>query len=104
MYNLLVRGAGWSARGRDLQGRDTFGLDRIFEATEQQIGEAYHDAGRLAFDRLLRLPCLFMIEGRDRGEARVGTIIQAWGSGQEVMLDYVYDADVPPLANELLFE
>ncbi|PZU05995.1 MAG: hypothetical protein DI605_20510 [Sphingomonas sp.] len=104
MYNLLVRGAGWSARGRDLQGRDTLGLDRIFEATEERIGEAYHNGDRLAFDRLLTLPCLFMTEGRDRGEARVGTIIRARAGGRDVMLDYVYDADVPPLANELLFE
>jgi hypothetical protein len=104
MYNLLVRGAGWSARGRDQQGRDTFGLDRIFEATEAEISAAYHDDQRLAFDRLLRLPCLFMAEGRDRGEARVGTIVRARVSGRDVMLDYVYDADVPPLANELLFE
>ena len=95
MFNLLVRGAGWNP-----DGRDTMPLERVFEHTEEAVIRQFRgDGEETRYDRLLWLPCVFLAEGTDDEQARVGRIVRARPSGRDMALEYVFDPGVPPLTN-----
>lgn len=99
MFNLIMRMFDWN----DLSG--SMPLGRMFEYTEEHIAQQYQDdAGNPDLDRLTRLPCLFLPEGRGEEECRVGSIARARIANREVRFDYVLDPDVPPLTNGLLWD
>jgi hypothetical protein len=62
--------------------------------------------GQLNLQSLLTLPTLFMEETSGRGDqiARVGTITRARVQGREIVLEYTYDATLPPILNKALKE
>ena len=98
MFNLLVRGSGWSGN------RDTMILSRVFEYTDQEIGGRYSNSQDPNFSALMSLPSIFMEESSQNEQevARVGTIIKAKAVGSEVRLQYIYDPDIPPITNQRL--
>ncbi len=100
MYNLLVRGAGWSG------GRDSMGLDRVFEHTDSEVAARFRAESRVVFRDLIALPALFMEEssGGTDPAAYVGTVSRAAPGGRDVALTYSYDPDIPPLLNSRLKE
>lgn len=98
MFNLLVRGIGWSGA------RDTLPHGRIFEFTETHISDQFSSLENVDLDALIALPCVFLAETHGDGNqvVRVGTITRARFSGRDVALEYVYDPTVPPLTNNQL--
>lgn len=97
MFNLIMRWFDWT----ETQG--SMGLGRMFEYTEQPLAEQFSDNEQPAFDRLVRLPCLFMNEGTGAEVCRVGTVTRTRVVNREVVFDYVLDSDVPPLENSLIY-
>lgn len=95
MFNLIVKGNEWA------DGRDVFPGSRIFEYTEQPLVDRFKVAGVLNFMALKALPTLFVQEsfGEEDQVARVGTIYHAYVSGRDVVLEYVYDPQIPPILN-----
>ena len=81
----------------------SMGLGRMFEYTEQPLAEQFSANGQPAFDRLARLPCLFMNEGTGTEVCRVGTVTRTRVVNREVIFDYVLDPDVPLLENSLIY-
>lgn len=95
MFNLIVKGSGWT------EGRDTFSGSRIFEYTEDLLVDRFTPSGQLDLAALIQLPTIFVQETFGQGDqiARVGMIIRANMSGRDVALEYVYDPSVPPIPN-----
>ena len=96
MFNLLVKGSGWS------ENRDSMSLSRILEYTESHLVAKFCPGGVPDMTALRALPTLFLEESHRDGQqlARVGTIISARTSGRDVVLEYAYDSDVVPILNE----
>lgn len=97
MFNLIMRWFEWGNRNA------TIGLDRLFEYTEDQVADQFRVDGNILLDRLARLPCLFMNEGRGDEEAFVGSVIRPRIANREIHFEYTVDADVPPLQNRVIF-
>jgi hypothetical protein len=93
MFNLLVSGSGWAPN------RDTMLLSRTLNYTRDDLKERFQPGGVPDFTALMRLPTLFMVEGRNSEVAHVGTIARAQIIGRDIQLEYFYDSDVPPLLN-----
>jgi len=92
MYNLLVKGHGWSGR------RDDFPLNRIYIKPHQEA--AFKISGKISFDTLRLMPALFVEETRwdDAAQvARVGDILAVHGNGGMINIEYRYDPAVPPI-------
>jgi hypothetical protein len=93
MFNLLVSASGWAPN------RDTMLLSRTLNYTRDDLKERFQPGGVPDFTALMRLPTLFMEEGRNSEVAHVGTIARAQIIGRDIQLEYFYDSDVPPLLN-----
>lgn len=101
MYNLLVKGNGWS------DSRDEMDYSRIFEYTEGYLENRFKTNDTIDIDNLIKLPCLFMQETWHDGSqqnARVGVIVNAVTSRGAIKIEYALDNSIPPLTNEQLKE
>ncbi len=87
----------------EFDGTATMALGRVFEYTDDHVADQFRENGTPLLDRLTRLPCLFMSEGRGEEICRVGSILRARIANGEVHFDYVIDADTPPMTNSLIF-
>ncbi len=96
MFNLIMRWFDWD------EAQGSMPLSRVFEYTEVPLAAQFSNEGQPAFDRLARLPCLFMNEGVGEEVCRVGTVTRSRVVNREVVFDYVLDPDVPPLENSLI--
>lgn len=97
MFNLIVAGAGWAA-----DGRDDFLAERALEYTDRELIQRFKPNGRLDLMALMALPTLFMSEGVTDQVARVGTITRARLNGRQLLLEYAYDMQLPPILNRTL--
>lgn len=97
MFNLIMRWFEWGNRNA------TIGLDRLFEYTEAEVANQFRVDGNPLLDRMARLPCLFMNEGRGDEPAFVGSIIRPRIANREIHFEYVVDAEVPPLQNRVIY-
>ncbi|TAI61857.1 hypothetical protein CWO89_32895 [Bradyrhizobium sp. Leo170] len=97
MYNLLIRYKTWG------DGRDAFPIDRLFEATDDNVAASFKDGSTLLLDRLISHPCLFMQEGVNDELAYVGTIYRARPVGNDLAIEYTYELDIPPLLNSAIY-
>lgn len=97
MFNLIVSGGGWAE-----DGRDSFPAERALEYTDRQLIERFEPNRQLDLPALMALPTLFVQEGVDDEEARVGTITRARRNGRELLLEYSYDMQLPPVLNRTL--
>lgn len=97
LFNLLVMAGGWTGR------RDEISLGRIY--VDQGGTDLRRADGSIDFDRLMRIPALFMEEtdiGRQQ-VARVGTISSVAVQGPNVSIEYFYEQNVPPIPhNEIV--
>jgi hypothetical protein len=84
-------------------GNSSMGLDRMFEYTDAVLRDQFQQEGTPDFNRLVRLPCLFMNEGSTDEVCHVGHITRARIIGREVHFEYTLDAEVPPLKNALIY-
>lgn len=98
MFNLLVSGIGWA------DSRDTFPASRVLEYTNEEVANNFRTNGVLDLQALMSLPCLFLQEtqGNEDQIARVGKITHASINGREIMLEYYFDQNFPPLTNQAL--
>jgi hypothetical protein len=85
------------------EGSFSMALGRVFEYTDDRIQAQLRDANGPLFDRMVSLPCLFMDEGVDDEVARVGWISRLRIVAREVVVEYTFDPDVPPLQNSLVY-
>lgn len=92
MFNLLVMAGGWSGR------RDDISLGRIY--IDRELENHWKINGLPNFDLMRQLPAVFSPE-RSRDEtdqvARVGEIIGTRLQASNVVVEYRYDPDVPPI-------
>src|SRR5688500_4372555 len=97
MFNLLVSGDGWADNGRD-----TMPLGRILEYTEDDLRERFSLPNGPDLGAMIVLPSLFLAEtGGDAAQlARVGTISRTRNAGRDVVLEYTFDATIPPITNQ----
>lgn len=76
---------------------------RLFEHTEERVVHRFSQDQGLLYDELMRLPCLFMLEGKSDQVARVGYVSRVRESGRHIHFHYSIDETVPPLSNEHIF-
>lgn len=95
MFNFIVKCEAWG------EGHDSFPSSRIFEYTEQPLIDRFKSGDKLELEALKELPTVFVQEiyGDGNQVARVGKILSTYWSGQDVMLEYIYYQDVPPILN-----
>lgn len=93
MFHLLVKFDGWAST------RDTLGKDRVFEHTDDELARQFKPGGKLDNQQISRIPALFLAETGGNGSklARVGYISRARLVGNEVNIEYSFDAEVPPI-------
>jgi hypothetical protein len=98
VFNLLVRSSPWG------QSRDTVDIGRIFEYTADDVAASFKGSDeKPLFDKLIRLPCLFMQEGRQDELAYVGRITNASIVGRQVSIEYTFERDLPSLLNSTIY-
>lgn len=97
MFNLIMRWFEWE------DGEASMPLARMWEYSEAGLVEQFTRNGQPDFDRLSRLPCLFMNEGRGDEISRVGSIVRPRIVGGDVIFECAIDPDVPPLQNRTIF-
>lgn len=101
MFNLLVTAAsGWGTS------RDVIAQGRTLEFTAHHLVERFMRNDVLEVESVIRLPTLFACENSWDGNhmpARVGTLTRIQLSNGEYQLEYVFDPDIPPIPNEILF-
>lgn len=92
MFNLLVMANGWNGR------RDEMSLGRIY--IDQTLGAQWKIGDLPNFDLMRKLPAIFSPEN-SRFEAdqvsRVGEITGTRLQGNNVVVEYRYDPDIPPI-------
>ncbi|WP_277960737.1 hypothetical protein [Pseudomonas sp. RIT-To-2] len=92
MFNLLVMGNGWSGR------RDELSLGRVY--VDAALGAEWKTGDLPNFDLMRQLPAVFSPE-KSRFEpdrvARVGEITSTRLQGGNVVVEYRYDLDIPPI-------
>lgn len=95
MFSLIVKGTAWA------DGQDRFPNSRVFEYTDPALSAQFQPNGALDFAALLQLPTVFVEETSGQGDqvARVGRLVGGHVVGREVLLEYVYDNNIPPLKN-----
>lgn len=99
MFNLIMRSVEWNT------GRENMPVGRIFEYTDDRLIDKFRQNknGPILLDELRLLPCLFMQEGEGDEVAYVGQITVARISGGDIVFEYTFDPDVPPLRNNFIY-
>lgn len=95
MFSLIVKGMAWA------DGQDRFPSSRVFEYTDAELDTRFRPNGVLDIAALSQLPTVFVEETSGRGDqvARVGRLVAGHLVGREFVLEYNYDATIPPLTN-----
>lgn len=92
MFNLLVMGGGWGGR------RDNISLGRVY--VDSALGGQWKIGDLPNFDLMRQLPAVFSPE-KSRYEAdqiaRVGEITGTRVQGGNVVIEYRYDPNIPPI-------
>jgi len=97
MFNLIMRSFDWHT------GRASMPVGRLFEYTDNHIADQFRQGTTLRLELLTGLPCLFMQEGVGGEIAYAGQINRARVIGGEVSFEFSVDAEVPPLANSMIY-
>ena len=97
MYNLLVQYMPWEGA------TGTVSTNRLFEHTDKVLEEQFKKGNSVLFDKLIRYPCLFMQEGTENGLAYVGGITRTRRSDSEILIEYFFDPNIPPVPNKVIF-
>ena len=101
MFNLLVTNStGWSSS------HGTMDSGRTLEYTAEHLKTRFAPDGVLDLRAVIELPTVFANENSWDGNqpsARVGTLTRVQLIGTEYRLEYIFDSDIPPISNTLLF-
>lgn len=101
LFNLLVTGStGWDTS------RDSMSQSRALEFTAQHVAEKFESGGKIDLSAVAKLPTVFACENSWDGNhipARVGTLTNIQLVGRDYRLEYVFDPEIPPIPNEVLF-
>lgn len=97
MFNLIVRSVDWN------DGNETMPIGRLFEYTEERVAAQFTRGQRPVIRRLIKLPCLFMKEGVNEEIARIGYINEARVSNGEILFNYSFNNEIPPLENSVIY-
>ncbi len=101
MFNLLVTGsAGWNSS------RGTMSKGRVLEYTARHLEDRFAPGNVLDLRAVTELPTVFACEngwGGNQPPARVGTLTRVQLVGADYHLEYVFDSDIPPISNTMLF-
>ena len=98
MFNLIMTNQEAGA------GPITMGSDRIFEYTDDNIIPQYRINNAPDFDKLLTLPCLFMMEGFQNELAYVGRVTRVRHTGREFLIEHVIDRNIRPVTNAEIYD
>lgn len=101
VYNLLVSGVAWEPS------TDSISTGRTFEHTNEELKNLFKPDGALDSAKLYEMPALFMTEGSgavDVAPARVGRITRIRTNNVSHELDYVWDTEIPPIPNALIYK
>lgn len=95
MFHFLVNYEGWATAEVLIQ------KNRVFENTDPHLVAQFMPNDRLDSKLITTLPALFASETTSPGDhpARVGSITDARDAGGKVRIEYVFDNDIPPIAN-----
>lgn len=101
MFNLLVtNSSGWNSN------RGTMDKSRTLEYTAEHLKARFAPGGVFDLNAVKELPTVFASENSWDGNqpsARVGTLTRVQLIGTEYHLEYIFDPDIPPIPNSLLF-
>lgn len=97
VFNIIMRSVPWNT------GHETMPEDRLFEYTDDPVIEQFRVNGIPAFDRLQRLPCLFMPEGIHDEACFVGWVTRVRIVNREIIFEYTIDQEIPPLQNKTIY-
>ena len=97
MYNLLMQYRPWEG------GTGTVSTDRLFEHTDKALKKQFRNGDSVLFDKMERMPCLFMQEGTEDELAHVGWITRIRPSDSEILIDYSFDPHIDPIPNKVIF-
>ena len=102
MFNLLVTsGDGWASN------QGTLHKSRVLEYTAKNLDERFAPGDILDPRAVMELPTVFAYENNRFGPqppARVGTLTRVELVGDTYHLEYIFDPDIPPISNTILFE
>ena len=95
LFSLIVKGMAWA------DGQDRFPNSRVFEYTDAELAARFQPNGVLDIAALSQIPAVFVEETSGRGDqvARVGRLMSAHLVNRELVLEYTYDGNIPPLTN-----
>ena len=96
-----MSGGGWSDH------RGSMHRTRTLEYTSDEVKTQFQPNGVLDLDLVTDIPALFASETMyddSQASARVGTISKVRQVGSDYQLEYLFDADVPPIPNSILKE
>lgn len=97
MFSILMRYQPFQEQG------DSIEVGRVFEYTEETLREQFSDGENPDLDQLIRLPCVFMEEGREDQVARVGYINEATQVGGMIRFSFRCDPDIAPIRNSEIY-
>ena len=98
MFNLIVAPSDW-----EVTKKGTIPVERVFEYTEPALVNKFRNENSLDFEKLKKLPCLFMNEGTEKQRAYVGHLISLHKSYGQILFEYTIDNDIPLLNNSVLY-
>lgn len=98
MFNLIVGPSDWNATDNG-----TISAERVFEHTEAGIADKFGGKKSPDFEKLKKLPCLFMNEGKGEQRAYVGHITSLRKSGGQIFFEYTIDNKIPLFKNSTIY-
>lgn len=84
-------------------GKQSAPIGRLFEYTDDHVAARFGSLDSLDLDHLASLPCLFMQEGTSTELAHVGQINRARIVGRDIIFEYSFDSEVPPIQNGIIY-
>lgn len=97
MFNFIVA---WGGSGK-IGNSGELNVSRIFEYTNENIKDFYKKDVTLT--KLIKFPCLFMIEGKTDEKAAVGMVNSVNIRGNNVSLKCEFDSKVPYFKNSFFY-
>lgn len=99
MFNFIVA---WGGSGK-IGNSGELNVSRIFEYTNENIKDFDKKDVTLTLTKLIKFPCLFMIEGKTDEKAAVGMVNSVNIRGNNVSLKCEFDSKVPYFKNSFFY-
>lgn len=93
MYNLIVT----AAEGAWDSAFYKFDRSRFLEYTTDELASTFKKLTPTAIEVLKTIPCLFAYEESTGGDVRIGTLKEIKERGRDILIEYEFDENIPPL-------